>query len=172
MLIVCSLSSWSRHPHKWSSSFASSWPLRPLRWQQPSHSELRRQNWTTSFSVVWIEALQRRSARRFRSYSRRRVRISAPPGAPCPTTRRLSKPRGRAGEQVVRRSIHRVGQVSTALARMCMISDAGVWTLVQPSRRARLKSSRETASACVGHIGLRRRTPRKSPSARRSRACK
>ena len=49
MLIVCSLSSWSRHPHKWSSSFASSWPLRPLRWQQPSHSELRRQNWTTPF---------------------------------------------------------------------------------------------------------------------------
>ena len=36
---------------------------------------------------MWIEALQRRSACRFRSYSRRRVHISAPPGAPSPTTR-------------------------------------------------------------------------------------
>ena len=54
---------------------------------------------------------QRRSARRSRSYSRRRVRISAPPGAPCPTERRLRKPGGRTGDQVKRRRIHRVEEV-------------------------------------------------------------
>ena len=50
--------------------------------QQPPHSELRRQNRTTLFSSCGCKRCQRRSACRSRSYSRRRVRTSAPPGAP------------------------------------------------------------------------------------------
>ena len=48
--------------------------------KQPPHSELRRQNRTTLFSSCGCkrQRCQRRSACRSKSYSRRRVRTSAP----------------------------------------------------------------------------------------------
>ena len=71
----------------------------------------------------------------------------APPGA--------GSAGGRTGHQVERRFVHSVERSSTDLARMCMISEAGVQTL-QPSRRARAKSSRETASTTLALDGTRR----------------
>ena len=61
------------------------------------------------------------------------------------------------GEQDARSSAAsstRYKKSPTDLAGMHMVSDAGVWTPVQPSHRARAKSSRETASATLALDGV------------------